>query len=277
VVKLIKVCSLIVFSYALGAKDLPATDVVVLKPEMRAEPLSKALYTIQTGELINYFQNIVLFDKKDDMDKLPYVLGFDRDKNMGGTGDIAFVIGINGNDNISAFTLIKFKKKLEEPGTGKLIGYKADVLGEAEVIQLGPVTSSVMITNMKSNIEPGARLIPRIGLDLQALIEVKPPEVKMAGYILETVEEQVGSGAYSVVTIDLGQKHGLVQGSILDLVEDPRPLLDPYTNKKTPLPMVKFGEVVIYKVADKFSLGIIAHANRPVLPHDRVISIPPGP
>ena len=269
--KLIKVCALIILSYSIESKELPAAGVVVLKPEVRVEPKSKALYTIPSDDLITYFNNIVLFDTMDEYDNLPYIFGFNKDKNMGGNGDAAFALGFNADDNISALSMIKYKKKYIDPVTGKLIGFKADVIGDAEVMQLG-VPTTLLITDITTSIDSGTKLIPRTGLDLPLTISVKNPDIAMSGYVLETEAEGVGSGTYTVLAINLGQKDGLQQGNILYLMEKPRSVLDPYTNKKVQMPIVKFGEVIVYKVGDKISLAIISSADRPVLPTDHVVA-----
>jgi len=271
VYKLIKVCALIILSYSIESKELPAAGVVVLKPEVRVEPKSKALYTIPSDDLITYFNNIVLFDTMDEYDNLPYIFGFNKDKNMGGNGDAAFALGFNADDNISALSMIKYKKKYIDPVTGKLIGFKADVIGDAEVMQLG-VPTTLLITDITTSIDSGTKLIPRTGLDLPLTISVKNPDIAMSGYVLETEAEGVGSGTYTVLAINLGQKDGLQQGNILYLMEKPRSVLDPYTNKKVQMPIVKFGEVIVYKVGDKISLAIISSADRPVLPTDHVVA-----
>jgi len=267
--KFIRICVLILISHSLESLELPTVGTVVLRPEVRVEPLSRPLFTINTDDLINYFENVILFDTQKEFDDLPYIVGFEKDKNIAGNGDTAFAVGLKSDDNISSFTMIRYNRPYIDPKTSKVIGYKCDVIGNADVVKIGSPTT-LLITNVTTSIEAGTKLIPRTGLDLPGLIDVRAADKPMSGYVLETANDSVGGGSYTVVAINLGQKDGLAQGGVLDLIDSPRTVVDPYTKKKVDMPLEKFGEIIVYKVGDKISLAIISYSNRAVLPTDQV-------
>lgn len=250
---------------------LPDTQVVEIKPQMRPEPLTGTLYSLPSDNISVYLSNILLYDSKDQYDILPYVVAFDHDTSIAGSGDIAYTKGLKTDNTISSFSLLKPGRKLLHPDTGREIGYEVYVIGSAE-LQSGGKTQTILIKNAILDIDIGTRIIPSVGIDLPAVLDVRYPDQLMSGYVLSIETDGVGGGVYSIAVVSLGKIHGLKQGQVLNLMEGLREVQDPQTTKKVDLPTEKFGEILIYKVADKISLGIVTYAHRMVEPKDIVIS-----
>ncbi len=252
---------------------------VVLKPKMRPEALSSVLYSVRTDDLSIYLQNILLFNCMEDFERLPYVVGFDRESTMAGEGERAYVMGLKDTNNISSFSIVVPGRKLIDPCTEKVIGLQVDVIGDAELELAGKpgrceIPSAVWITNSTIEIDQGARLVPRVGLDLPEVIEARYPDRFVKGFVLSVENISVGVGNYSVVVLGLGKNDGVFQGCVLDLIDGSRVVYDEYTHKKVNLPPFKFGEVLVYKVACKISLAIISYAQHPVHINDIATGAP---
>lgn len=290
VTKVIIFCASIILSLVVGlfnisyavesAATTTATDTVndevVWSPQMRAEPKSQSLYSIKTAEVIHYLKNIVLFDKQEDYEKLPYIVGFDNYKNIAGSDeDIAYVMGFKSAEDIEIYTLINNGKYFHDPVTKKVIGYKTSIVGAAEIVEIGAPTT-VLITSINRDIDPGTRLIPKVNLDLPEVIGASIPAKNMTGYIIEVENKNVGAGKNSAVVVNLGQADGVVIGNIFDLLEGPRQLDDIYSNNKISLPNKKFGQILVYKVMDKISLGIVVKTSRAVVVNDKIVSAMQG-
>jgi hypothetical protein len=252
---------------------LPDTQEVDLKPQMQPSPLTATLYSVSTENLITYLRNFVMFDSKEQFDELPYVVGFDQDKRIAGPGDVAYTRGLSAKGDISSYSFLIPGKTFTNPGTDKVIGFQALVSGTAELTQFGD-PQTIMIESALTTIEAGTKLIPSVGIDLPAVIDARYPDKSMCGYVLAVSLNQAGGGELSVVMLSLTKKDGLKQGHVLDLVDGQRKVRDVNTLKTVYLPPDKFGEVLIYKVDDRISLGVVTYATHIVSPNDvvRVLS-----
>jgi len=252
---------------------LPDTRVVDLKPQMQAAPLTATLYSVATEKLIIYLRNFVIFDSKEQFDELPYVVGFDQDNHIAGSGDIAYTRGLNTRGDISSYSLLIPGKTFTNPGTEAIVGFQALVSGTAEVQQFGD-PQTIMIKSALTSIELGTKLIPSVGIDLPAVIDARYPDKSMCGYVLAVSLNQAGGGEFSVVMLSLTKKDGLKQGHVLDLIDGQRKVKDVNTLNSVALPPDKYGEVLVYKVDDRISLGIVTYASHIVSPNDvvRVLS-----
>lgn len=249
---------------------LPDIQPVDLKPQMRAEPLSAILYSLQSSDISMFLENVLIYDSKDQFETLPYVVGFDRNKTTGGPGDIAYAMGLNVKNDISSYSLLVPGRVISHPDTGEKIGLEANVIGSA-ILQKAGVPQTVLIVNSETSIETNTRLIPAVGIDLPVLINVRYPDKMLSGYILSI---QVGAnigGPFDTAIVSLGRRDGIEQGHILDLTEGERELTDENTYKTVKLPTTKFGEIIIYQVKDKISLGIITYSERVVVANDIVV------
>ncbi len=252
---------------------LPDTQVVDLKPQMRPEPFSSTLYTLPSDDVSVYLRNILLFDSKDEYERLPYVVGFDRDNSIGAEGEIAYTKGLKTNDDISSYSLLAIGEVLTHPDTGREIGIEAYVIGSAELVN-GGFPQTILINETTSTIDLGTKIIPSVGIDLPSVLDVRYPDQAMKGYVLSIEQDGMGGGGYSVAVVSLGKKHGIKQGQVLNLIEGVREVNDPESFAEIELPEGKFGEIMIYKVADKISLGIVTTSNRMVVAKDKVAASP---
>lgn len=271
-------CFLLCFNSVSFADELTAPvpqEDILLKPEMRAEELSKAVYVIKTDIIAPYLINIVMFDRPADFEDLPYIIGFDQEVSLAAVGDIAYATGIKPNENMSTYSILRSLKPFDKKNDKNSVGLGAFIIGSAEM-QASGEPQTLRITDATEYIPIGARLVPRIGLDLPAILEAKIPNKPMTGRILYVENESLGVGKNSVAIINLGQRDGLRQGDLLSILEIPKQIKNKKTDKQVVIKERKFGEIVIYKVMDKTSLGFVVDATRAVLVGDKVTAAQRG-
>lgn len=255
---------------ALDMQYLPEIQTVDLMPRMRPEPLTASLYTISTDTILKYLENLLIFEDMDHYETLPYVVGFDRNAKMGGTGDTAYTKGLFIRNDVSEFSFLAPGNMLEHPVTGEKLGLEVFVIGNGIVKEFG-VTQSILISHCETSVEINTRLTPLVGLTLPAVLEVKYPPKSMHGYIVSIPDLRNLAAVYSVVAVSLGRRDGLKQGHVLDIVEgireviDPNEITDPRQDKEVILPSTKVGEVLIFNVKEKISLGLITYSKRPII------------
>ncbi len=277
--RFIIIVSLLWHGLAIAAEEdfeyLPDLDTVQLRPQMRPQPYTASIYSVIADDLLKFVDNVLIFDSLDQYEMQPYVIGFDEQRNLGHVGNIAYTRGIDIRNDYIEYSLLRSGRKLVDPVTEEVIGIEAFVTGRAEVQKFDD-PQTVVIKEALSAVEINTRLIPLVGLDLPSIIDVKYPSRPMTGYVLSIERDLEVGGAYMPVTISLGSKDCLRKGHVLDLVEKGREVTDPNTRNKVKVPLTKIGEVMIYKVGKKVSLGVVTYSDRAVLLNDKVMVLDQG-
>lgn len=260
-------------AFADESKTLPQVPTTTkLSPQMRSTPLTSTKYTIQTAALSPYLDNSVIFDSIDAYEAQPYIVGFPDKHNLGGSGDLAYATGITQGENVSAYTILRQGSNYTNPDTKEFLGIQAITIGTAEVQSYGQ-PQILKITSANEHIEISSRLMQRTGLDLPAEIDAKPAKPGLNGVVLSVSSSRSGVGRYASIVVSLGDRDGLQLGDLLDLMEQPVKIPNEGSADHNVLP-TKFGEVLIYKVMQKVSIGVIMQTTRGVAPGDSVASIP---
>lgn len=262
-------------AWAAEFKYLPDMESVQLKPRMRQLPYSAAIYSVLSDDLFKLIQNVLIYDTLEEYQSLPYVISFGENRSVAHEGELAYTKGIDIRDDYFEYSLLRHGKTLIHPETKEQIGVEAFVNGRAIVQKFGD-PQTIQIKESLTSVEINARLIPLVGIDLPSIIDVKYPSRPMTGYILSIEDDLSVGGAYMPVTISLGSVDCLKLGNVLDLVEKKIEVTDPNKKNKIKLPLTKIGEVMVYKVGKRISLGIITYSDRSIVVGDKLTVIDHG-
>jgi hypothetical protein len=77
-------------------------------------------------------------------------------------------------------------------------------------------------------------------------------------------------GQYNVVVIDRGERNGIKEGNVLAIYKKGGLVRDPYTKEKIELPSERAGLLMVFRVFEKVSYGLILKATRPLAVMDEV-------
>ena len=113
------------------------------------------------------------------------------------------------------FTVFEVREAVEDPDTGRLLGYHVDLLGWVRVEQAYPETSRVSIRMSDSAIEVGHRVMPREPLPPEVEVQAAPTGVE--GKITFFPEQRVLMGFGDFVYLNRGTLDGLEVGSPLEV------------------------------------------------------------
>jgi len=270
---------------------------VILKPQMKISQEVVAKHTIKLEYLMPYLENIMFVEnpalqknkgklgtktkkvvspRKDlniDSKTSRYVVGFEKKSiKMAGSKERVFVSGL-ATDQHYSYVLVNPKFSYYHPDTGEYLGTEIFVIGKAKIVRRG-VLSLLNIESAKEPIKPGTLVLPSRSLKLSDSIKTIAPAKELKGYVLSVMAGINSAAANSVVILSLGERDGAEVGQLLQIKQVDLVIKDPYESKKTyniKLDKPK-GEVMIYDVFDKLSLGIIIKSSEEVKLLDRVVS-----
>jgi hypothetical protein len=246
-----------------------------LQPRLRSEAIEGPIDTMPFSAIAAFLSKPSVLTKEQALNA-PHILGF-RDHHMiGGAGHEIYVHELNAPLN-QRFTVMHVGEEIRDPEDNKVVGYQAAYVATAVVKAPGDVTKAVLTEGAREALE-GDRLISQEG-DVPLTFQPHAPASEVNGQIIGIADEATQIGQYQVVVVNRGTKHGLAPGAVLavdqrgELVHDKYGRApwekDPY-GKMVRLPYERAGTMIIFKVYDRVSYGLVIGARGPMQVADRV-------
>jgi hypothetical protein len=249
-------------------------SVVIIEDPKLKKTKSKAIINkpyINQGKLIiesEYFQKDkfkqglkTFFSSKKNLlpkEEQRYVVGLEHpNRSMAGKKDLVFVKGIT-QENSWRYMFVEPKAAIYHPVTKEYLGTEVLIIGKGKVIKRAPI-SVLEIELARKPIKAGALVIPSKSFNLAATIPAVFKNKKMSGFIVSLISDAKRIATHSVAIVSVGLKDGAEVGQVLKIKNVDRVLQDPYKkNKKYILPVEEpKGELMLYEVFEKLSLGIV--------------------
>jgi hypothetical protein len=175
------------------------------------------------------------------------------------------------------FAVMHVGEQIRDPETNDVVGYQAAYVATAVVNAPGEVSKALLTEGAREALE-GDRLISQEG-DVPLTFTPHAPAADVSGQIIGIADGATEIGQFQVVVVNRGLKHGLAPGAVLAI--DQRGALvhdkygrapwekDPY-GKMVRLPYERAGTMIIFKVFDRVSYGLVIGARGPMQVADRV-------
>lgn len=259
---------------------------VKLSPQVRRESLNGAIDAIPLDQISSVLSgNIVV--PLHELDSAPYLLG-NRSGNLftSDTDDI-FAKG-NWNADVNQYDIIRAGREYMDPETGTVIGVEGKLIGTATILEKDGLDATLRVTDIKEEARKGDRFIPSAGNRIDSNYFPRPPAFSVDARILDIAPGRRVGGKYDTIVINKGSSDRLRSGDLLALqkqdvvMEDDIGEVTVGERFKRSLGMSesdevtfagdKYASVLIYRVFDNTSLGIILSADGPVRLDDFVVT-----
>jgi len=237
-----------------------------LRPQMRSEPLGLAIPTISPKAIEPFLIRPLVVDPAQ-VAAAPVIVANTDQRVIVSAGDTAYVTGLDQRKG-PKWQVYRQGRVFQDPDTKEVLGFEAVYLGDADVTGFGEV-STVHIVRAHQEIAKGDRLALAPPLQSTPYIP-RAPERSVRGRVIAGADNTVFEmGTYSVLIMNRGARDGLEVGHVLGLYrsEGSIPLGD---NKSLPLPEQRYGLVLVFRVFNKMSYGLVMASRRPVNVFDTV-------
>lgn len=219
----------------------------------------------------------------DAYDNLPYLVGNQEGGVRYANGDL--VLGTQSElvnqfqqQANSSYELLVVRKQEEIKNLdGEVLGIKVRHVADAEVLQT-PLSSELLVSVKNANFEAkrGDKLMPSVEDDSYSDVQFEAATDQL-GHIVGSLQQHSLLGKYDVVILDLGQgdvNRGTVMGIYMqgpDIVDGNPPAYDSGNAQSLGAslwedviqqPALKVGELVVFKVFDKTSFGLISSSTK---------------
>jgi LysM repeat protein len=246
-----------------------------LQPRLRSEDVEGPIAEIPFSAIAAFLTRPSILTREQ-AEAAPHILAF-RDRHMiGGTGHEIYVKDLNGALE-QRYTVVHVGAPIRDIGSNDIIAYQAAYVATAVVKAQGEVSKAVLTEGAREALA-GDRLITEVG-ERSLAFRPHAPTSAINGQIIGIADGADQIGSYQVVVLNRGANDGLAQGSVLAVDQQGEVVLDrdagyPWKKKAFPkevqLPYERAGTLIVFKVYEQISYGLIIGARAPIRVADRV-------
>ena len=253
-----------------GGDEGAGMPVTRLSPQLRTEGLGKdAVQSIPAG-LIEPYLTQPLIVEAGELDAAPRIAASQENHYYIGAGDKVYVRGdLKGG---SSFQVFRPGSALRDPDTNKTVAHEATYLGtvtlQAEA-RPGVDVHTFTVTSSSQEIGVGDRLIAAPPEPLRNYVP-HPPERPVRARLMSIHSGVTYAGQSQVVTVNRGSVDGLDVGSVLELYQFGKTVVDPgqrgflgFGRSTIRLPDEQYGTLFVFRVFRNVSYGLIMQVTAP--------------
>ena len=227
----------------------------------------------------------------------PYIIGSRDNHNLITESERIYINRLQANKG-DRYGIFHKQKELIDPDTGKSLGFEVDYMGYTR-IERSDAISTATIISANREIRRGDKLFKPKDETRGLNVPIHVPYIKVRGTVMSLYDAHAISGQYMIAVINRGKQQGIKVGHVLGIYAEGRTVEDieekaraqaavteymkqhPIYPKKSvkplpefdiqvELPPEKIGTMVIYKVTDKLSFGLIVESERAVRNGDKI-------
>ena len=260
-------------------------SVVKLEPKIRSAPAQKAIPTIPLNVIGPFLRQSHVIDEHV-LAHAPVIVAFDDEHLVVGEGNRLYAKGdfVAGEPT---YVVFRRGQLYVHPITGEYLGLEAIVLGSA-FLESDAQVGTLMITDSKEEIRLGDKLLSSDIKHLNPYFIPKLPEGGASGYIIAVLGGLTQIGQHQVVVLTGGADQPREEGDVLTVYQSNKDLpsrikaaeryraktsrFEPEEEEILEFPQLDVGKVIVFRVFDKLSLGLVVRATRPIYLQDQVDS-----
>ena len=261
---------------AYGADGRPHVSVeqagtVRLDPRLRSTPLDSAIPTIPYSAISAFLSRPTVMSDEE-VKHAPYVLAFRDMHNVAGSNNEAYIRNLTATEN-SRYAVVHIAGPLRDPDDNKLLGYEAIYTATALVQRPGDPAKAVLIDPARETLR-GDRLLSAENTETPVTFTPAPRRSPSQGRIIDVVGGTDLVGQYEVVVINRGKQPGhrarqrargrsgrRYRPRRLSRRPQHRLAIDTTFAPKVRLPDERSGTLLVFKVFDRLSYGLIVGAS----------------
>ncbi len=246
-----------------------------LQPRLRSDPLDGPIDTIPFAAVAAFLSKPSVLSKEQAI-AAPHILGFRDEHMIAGTGHEIYVKDLNGELN-QRYAVMHVGDPIRDIGSREILGYQAYYVATAVVNNPGEVSKAVLTEGAREALE-GDRLIFQEG-EVPLTFTPHAPTSAVDGQIIAVADNVEQIGQYQVVVLNRGGNDGLTPGAVLAIDQLGAVVRDKYGSypfkkkafaKEVRLPSERAGTLIVFKVFDRISYGLVIGASGPMRVADRV-------
>jgi len=243
------------------------SDSVSLKPEVRATPLESAIPAISLDAIQGFLvENRVV--EPSVLDSAPYVIQGEGERIVLGGGDRIYVRGYLPDSE--SFNIVRKGPVYVDPVTKEVLGLQATYIGLGQSQAQDDDIATMLVTSSREEVNVEDRILPTEERRVDATFFPSAPSSEVDGQIISVFGGVTQVGQYDVVVINRGDREGMAVGNVLAIYKLGALARDRVANQTVRLPSERAGLLMVFRVFDKLSYGLVLQTERALAVHDQV-------
>ncbi len=243
------------------------SDTVSLHPEVRATPLESAIPAISLDAVQGFLiENRVV--EPSVLDAAPYVIQGESERLVVGAGDRVYVRGELADSE--SFNIVRKGPLYVDPDTKEILGREATYIGLGQSVGQDDDVATVLVTSSREEAQIGDRILPTEERRVDSTFFPSAPSGEVNGQIISVFGGVTQVGQYDVVVVNRGEREGMIVGNVLAIYKRGALARDRIANEIVRLPSERAGLMMIFRVFEKLSYGLVLQTEQPLAVDDEV-------
>lgn len=253
--------------------DEADSGVVKLSPTVRESDLSSPVPVIPL-EAVQSFMRDAWVLNKNEIDQAPYILGGENQRVVFGQGDLVHVRDPENHwkDLFKNYAVFRVGERYVDEETNEILGYEALRIGQGKVEKKNGDIISLRVEKSDEELSAGDKVMVSPPRALKSVYYPSAPDTAIEGSIVRLFGRLTSVARHDVVVINRGAREGLKEGHVLETYHRGEMVRDAQRGEIVRLPDTKSGVMVLFRVFEKASYGLIMESYLPIYKSDIVRS-----
>lgn len=242
---------------------------IKLSPQVRSTPMAEAIPTIPLEKINSFLLSNRIVDSDSEFSQAPYIVAGNAERVVSGAGDRIYARGAFAGGH-EIYGLYRQGKTYSDPQTKEVLGINADEIGTGEVVAEEGDIATLVLSRTTQEVRMGDRLLPTEERAISSTFVPGSPSSEIDGLILDVPRGVTQVGQLDVVTLNKGRRDGLAEGNVLAVYKTGETVRDRITGESVKIPDERSGLLMVFRVYDKLSYGLVLNATRSLAVLDKV-------
>ena len=239
-----------------------------MSPQVRATPLDTAIPAINLDAIQGFLvQNRVVAPHV--LDHAPYVVEGESDRIVTGGGDRLYVRGGELSES-QAYSFVRKGPLYRDPQTHEVLGQEATYIGIGRVLSQEKGISTLFVNSAREEVQIGDRVLPTEERKVESTFFPAAPKGSVNGEIISVFGGVTQVGQYDVVVLNRGARESIEVGNVLSVYKRGALTKDRVANETIQLPSERSGLLMVFRVFEKLSYGLVLETERPLAVRDEL-------
>jgi len=250
-------------------KMLSDGSLVKLSPTVREMPLDSAIPAIPMSSIQTFLREALVVNKTE-IAQAPYIIAGNDRRVVYAAGDTVYARDPVNQwaELIQSYGVFRVGHQYTDPETREILGIEALKIGSIHTSDQKNDVATFRVTVSQEDIRPQDRLFTSREGRVQSTFYPAAPETKVNARIIRFFDRLHSVARNDVVVINKGSRDGLRDGHVLEVKQVGDRVKDPIRKGMVQLPDVTAGTLVLFRVFEKVSYGLILQSTLPIRMND---------
>jgi nucleoid-associated protein YgaU len=241
---------------------------VKLSPQMRESEHGNAIQAIPLGK-IDAFLSKGRFVDPSSLKGKPYIIAGGKRHIVAGAGDQIYARGEFAGEDVT-YGVFREEQLFTDPDTNEVLGLQLRNIASTNISSMDSDIATMEVNRSSEEIRIGDKVLVSEQRAITAVYQPSAPSEDIAGLIIGVEDGVTQVGKMSIVIINRGERDGLIEGNVLSILKVGEIVRDKVADELVQLPDERAGLMMVFRVYDKLSYGLVLRASQGLSVDDKV-------